>query len=462
MKKFLRTILLVIILFSPVLVSENKNHDLIFEVIKKIKELYVDKDKLNDKRIIYGAIKGIVSTLDPHSQFLEPEDLKSINEEIKGEFGGLGIEVGIQKGKLTIISPIEDTPAFRAGLKPGDHISAIEGKSTEGITIIEAVRKLRGKPGTKVTISIEREGMDEPFDVTITREIIKIHPVKWYVIKDEIGDIGYVKITSFNENTSKDLEKVLSLLKEKEIKFLILDLRNNPGGLLSSAVDVASQFIPRGKIIVSTIGRLEEFTNIEYSKGGIFSEELIPLAVIVNIGSASASEIVTGAIKDYKRGIIVGSKTFGKGSVQRIYSLSDGSALKLTIAYYYTPNRNLIHEKGIEPDVVVEKKKEGKAFSILLKNEAFIDFAKSYVKTHPDVSKKFEVNDEIFNKFLKMVEKFNIPNSLLEEDKGIIKKQIKYEILKEAKGKNVAEEVILREDEEVNEAIKILKKNTKH
>ena len=320
------------------------------EALHYIQSSYVEP--VDPKKMVYGAIKGMVGELDPHSTFLTPDMFKEMQVETKGEFGGLGIEITIKDNKLTVISPIEGTPAYKAGVKAGDVIIAINGESTEGITLMEAVKKLRGPKGTKVTITIVRRGLKKPMDITITRAIIKVKSVK-YRMEDPENKVGYIRIRAFQEKTDKDLEKALRSLEAQGVKALVLDLRNNPGGLLTQAVNVSDLFLPRGKLIVYTKGRTREDQMRFESQEKPILPPSVPMVVLVNAGSASASEIVAGALQDWHRAVIMGDRTFGKGSVQTIFPLSDGSALKLTTAEYYTPKGRSIQEEGIIPDVEV-------------------------------------------------------------------------------------------------------------
>jgi carboxyl-terminal processing protease len=318
------------------------------EVISVVESNYVEKVDVKD--LIYSAIRGMVSSLDPHSSFMTPEEYKEMQVDTKGEFGGLGIQISIKDGILTIIAPIEDTPAWRAGLKAGDKIVMIEGESTKDMTIEEAVSKMRGPKGTKITISVMREGWEKPKDFSIVRDIIKIKSVKSKVLDDSIG---YVKITQFQQRTASDLDKALGKLSDEGVTSLILDLRNNPGGLLNSAVDVSSAFLPKDKLVVYIQGRSGEKT--EYRTDGPETAfEEMPMVVLVNPGSASASEIVAGALKDWKRAVVMGEQTFGKGSVQTVVPLSDGSGLRITTAKYYTPKGTSIQSTGITPDIEVK------------------------------------------------------------------------------------------------------------
>jgi carboxyl-terminal processing protease len=318
------------------------------EVLSLIQSSYVED--VNVDNLIKGAITGMVLTLDPHSSYLTPDMLKQVEVETKGVFGGLGIEIGVKDGLLTVIAPIEDTPAARAGLQAGDKIVRIEKESTKNMTVMDAVKLLRGEPGTKVTITIVRESVPEPKTYTITRDIIKIKSVKSRSMED---GIGYIRLTQFQQDSHQEVNRALQgFLKEKGgMKGLILDLRNNPGGLLDQAVKVADEFIDSG-LIVYTDGRVEaQKTKYAAHKEGTYTG--FPIVVLVNAGSASASEIVAGALQDHGRAIIIGQRTFGKASVQTILPLEDGSALRLTTARYYTPNGRSIQAKGIEPDIVV-------------------------------------------------------------------------------------------------------------
>ncbi|HHN65455.1 MAG TPA: S41 family peptidase [Nitrospirae bacterium] len=334
--------------------SDYEQLKLFTEVLDIVQKNYVEEVKTKD--LIYGAIRGMMRSLDPHSGFMPPEAYKEMKIDTTGEFGGLGIQIAIKDGVLTVIAPIEDTPAWRAGLKAGDRIIKVDGEPTKDMSLFEAVNKMRGPKGTKVTLTIYRKGWKETKDFTIVRDIIKLKSVKYKLIDDRIG---YVKIKQFQQNTAADLEKALKDLDKKGIDSLILDLRNNPGGLLSSAIDVADQFLPPGKLVVYIKGRSGEKT--EYRTRGKRKHYNWSVIVLVNQGSASASEIVAGALKDWKRGVILGVTTFGKGSVQSVIPLSDGSGLRITTAKYYTPKGISIQNTGIEPDIVVElKPKDGK------------------------------------------------------------------------------------------------------
>ncbi|MBC8413161.1 S41 family peptidase [bacterium] len=317
------------------------------ESLSLVKNNYVEE--VDENELVYGAIKGMLTSLDPHSSFMPPETFKEMQIDTRGEFGGLGIQIGIKDRLLTIIAPIDDTPAFEAGIKAGDKIIKIEGDSTKDISLHDAVSKLRGKSGTPVTITILRKDVEKPMDITIIRAIIKLKSVKTRVIDETIG---YVKLTQFQEKSAEDMRKALEKLEAKGITALVLDLRNNPGGLLKGAVDITSQFLPPGKLVVYIKGRNGEQTEFNTSNGNKFYS--YPMIILVNEGSASASEIVAGAMQDWGDAVVLGNQTFGKGSVQTVIPLSDGSALRLTTARYYTPKGRSIQTTGITPDIVVK------------------------------------------------------------------------------------------------------------
>ncbi len=330
------------------------------EALSMVKKNYVEDVKAKD--LVYGAIRGMLSSLDPHSSFLNPEAYKEMQAETKGEFGGIGIQIGVKEGMLTVIAPIEDTPAYMAGIKAGDKIIKINNESTKDMSLHDAVSKMRGVPKTSVTITILREGWKETKDFTLVRELIKIKSVKSRLLEE---GIGYVKISQFQEQTAADLSTAMEKLMQEKMNSLVLDLRNNPGGLLNSAVSVTSDFLPPGKLVVYIKGKKGERT--EYNTGDERPNYDMPMIVLVNEGSASASEIVAGALKDWNRAVILGAKTFGKGSVQSVIPLSDGSGLRLTTAIYYTPKGTSIQATGIVPDIVVklEIKEKGKEHPVI-------------------------------------------------------------------------------------------------
>jgi carboxyl-terminal processing protease len=319
------------------------------EVFDMVKKNYVEE--VDSSALIQGAINGMIKSLDPHSTYMTPELYKELEVETQGRFGGIGIEITLLKDVLTVVSPIEDTPAFIAGIKSGDQIIKIDGKSTKDITIMEAVKKLRGAKDTKVTITIIRENMLRPKDFVLTRDIIQVKSVKNKTFDD---NIGYIRIASFHERTADDVRKALREIdkKVKPMKGLVLDLRNDPGGLLVQAIEVSDMFLKSG-IIVSTRGRTKNMETKAIAKND-GNEITCPIVVMVNEGTASAAEIVAGALQDNGRAVIIGTRTFGKASVQTVIPMDDGSALKLTTARYYTPKGRSIQAEGIKPDILVK------------------------------------------------------------------------------------------------------------
>ncbi len=348
------------------------------EVFGKIKADYVEE--VADKKLLTEALNGMLAGLDPHSTFLDEDHFKEMQQGTAGEFGGLGIEVGMEDGFVKVISPIEDTPAFKAGLQSGDLIIKLDDKSVKGMTLNDAVKLMRGKPGSTINVQILRKGKDTPFDVKITRAQIKSQSVKAKLIQE---DYGYLRVTQFQERTGEDVAKSINKLfaeNKKPLNGLILDMRNNPGGLLNAAVAVSAAFIPEGELVVYTEGRAKDSKMhltaipenfIRDPKGNNYISKLppeikkTPMVVLVNNGSASASEIVAGALQDHKRALIVGTKSFGKGSVQSILPMNNGTAIKLTTARYFTPKGRSIQAKGIDPDIIVED-----GFSGLMSREA--------------------------------------------------------------------------------------------
>ena len=336
------------------------------DVFARIKSDYVEP--VEDKKLINGAINGMLSDLDPHSSYLDAEGFKDLQVGTQGEFGGLGIEVGMEDGFVKVVSPIEDTPAFRAGIKTGDLIVKLDDTPVKGMSLNDAVKRMRGKPGAQITLTIARKGVDKPIVVTLTRAVIKIRSVKFKLLD---SDYGYVRVTQFQERTGELLTEALQKLykdNKEPLKGLILDLRNDPGGLLNGAVAVTTAFVKPDSLVVYTEGRSEDAkmrltasrehylrsTQADYLKNLPEGVKKVPMVVLVNGGSASASEIVAGALQDHKRAIIMGTQTFGKGSVQTILPLGNGTAIKLTTARYYTPNGRSIQAKGIVPDIVAE------------------------------------------------------------------------------------------------------------
>jgi carboxyl-terminal processing protease len=375
--------------------SDYESIELFTDVMAIIKKSYVEE--VDTKKLVYGAINGMLSSLDPHSSFMPPETYKEMKIDTKGAFGGLGIEITVKDGVLIVISPIEDTPAFKAGVKAGDMILKIDDKFTKDLNVNDAVKRMRGQKGTKVTLTIMREGFEKPKEFPLVRDVIQVKSIRSHLMD---GGYGYVRITQFQEKTDDDLSKALKTLKEEnkgELKGLVLDMRNDPGGLLDQAVKVADHFVPGGQMIVYTEGR-EKDSKMQFTakKGG--KEPNYPIVVVINGGSASASEIVAGALQDHKRAIILGTQSFGKGSVQTIIPLSDDSGLRLTTARYFTPKGRSIQAKGITPDITVEAielpKTNSKKDTLHLREKDLENHFESEDKTEsPDVKKDEKKNE---------------------------------------------------------------------
>lgn len=327
--------------------------DLFGDIFERVRSSYVKE--VDEQKLIEAAIEGMLTSLDPHSAYLPPQNFQDMREQTKGEFGGLGIEVTMENGFVKVVAPIDETPAAKAGLEAGDFVTHIDGESVLGLSLSEAVEKMRGPVGSDIIITISREGAEEPFDVTITRDVIKIRAVR---ARAE-GDVAVLRITTFNEQTYDNLETSIEKMKEEigedKIQGYIVDLRNNPGGLLTQAIAVSDAFLDKGEI-VSTRGRdLNEADRVNAKDGDLTDGK--PLVVLINEGSASASEIVAGALQDQRRAIILGAKSFGKGSVQTVMRLGDKGAMKLTTARYFTPSGRSIQALGIEPDILVEERR---------------------------------------------------------------------------------------------------------
>jgi carboxyl-terminal processing protease len=356
------------------------------EVFGRIKSDYVEP--VEDKKLITGAINGMLSSLDPHSAYLDADAFKDLQEGTHGEFGGLGIEVSMEDGLVKVISPIEDTPAYQAGIKSGDLIMKLDDELVKGMTLSDAVKRMRGKPGTKIVLAVLRKGESRPLTFTLTRAVIKVKSVKSKLVEP---DYGFVRITQFQERTGADLAAALETMtkeNKEDLKGLVLDLRNDPGGLLTAAVGVSAAFLPKDALVVYTEGRIEDSqmrlsaNPDDYLRGNGKDDYLkdlpayikeVPMVVLVNGGSASASEIVSGALQDHKRAVIMGTQTFGKGSVQTVLPLGNNTALKLTTARYYTPSGRSIQAKGIVPDIVVEDPATSKMDHAFRLREADLD-----------------------------------------------------------------------------------------
>ena len=414
------TLSVFVVFFSAISIAENSllktksqpvsnkkySADFLNEIVNKVKNEYVEEK--TDSQLIEAAASGILSSLDPHSSFLNEEDLKEINVHTKGEFGGIGIEISSEMSVTKVVSAIEDTPAFKAGINSGDYVIRVDDVSTQGLRIDEVVKKIRGKPNTSVKLTIYRKGETAPIEKTILRKIIKINPVKSNLFKD----VAYIKINSFSEKTTDAVIKEFANIQKKldktvSLRGLVLDLRNNPGGLLDQSAEVADLFLPKGAKIVSIKGR-DKTKIIEFIDDK--PETLLPnlpIAVLINEGSASASEIVAGALQDNKRAIIMGSKSFGKGSVQSLIPLqNNSSAIKITTSLYYTPSGRSIQASGIEPDIeleiaTIEKQKQNlpKDSEADLKGHIEVEINQNINKTAKNQDKKLlDSNLEIYQK----------------------------------------------------------------
>lgn len=330
------------------------NLELFSYVMERIRKDYVDGQNLTYQELIYGALKGMVNTLDPHSEFMEPEKFRDLQNDTQGAFGGLGVVISMRDGYVTVVAPMDESPGFKAGILSGDRITRIDGRNTERMSVDDAKKYLRGEPGSSVKLTVFRPETKEFKEFELKREEIHVDMVKDVNGKKEfpLGEnkIGYVRLVQFGEKTGDELTRALKKLKGQGMRGLILDLRWNPGGLLEQAVDVCEKFLPRGQLVVTTEGRNSAQDSRRVANGRGDMIEGVPMVILVNLGSASASEIVAGCLQDVKRAVILGEKTFGKGSVQSVLPLSNGAALRLTTAKYYTPSHKVIHEEGITPD----------------------------------------------------------------------------------------------------------------
>jgi carboxyl-terminal processing protease len=415
-----------------------------------IREKYVDEDKTNPKDLIYGAIQGMVNTLDPFSQFMPPEDYKEMQTETSGSFGGLGIEIGMKEEHLTVISPIEGTPADKAGIKAGDKIIKIGDEKTDLMSINDAVKRLRGQIGTPVTISILRVGLTEPFDVKIVRDSIKIESIHSYLLP---GAIGYVRVSEFIDNTTDDfVAAVKALEKQKPLKGLIVDLRNDPGGLLNEAVGVSNYFGHPGDTIVSTKGRSENQNQLFTAKDDDKFDKHLPVVAMINEGSASGAEIVAGALKDWKRAVLIGSKSFGKGSVQTILPLdnSDGAALRLTMAKYYTPSGVCIHGIGIDPDLNLKEHDATESTIKVYSQQLAEKYAKQLVAGGLDVEPGMTISPETMAGFYDFCVKNDkkIEKGDLKKDEQYLKTSLRVELVRAKFGeKDARQEAVLADNQ---------------
>jgi carboxyl-terminal processing protease len=465
-------------------------------VLNRVGSEYVEEVDLVD--LVYSGIRGMVSTLDPHSQFLDQTDYGNLMTGTRGSFEGLGIEIAIRDEVLTVVSPLEGTPAYRMGIRGGDQIIRIEGESTAGITTSGAVDKLRGPRGTQVTITIAREGEDKPFDVTITRDVIKLKSVPYSFMFED--GIGYIRVSQFSEDTTQELEEALDELSGQGMEALILDLRTNPGGLLTQAVSVSDKFLERGDLIVSTRGRKNAQNQSYFARQG--SPQDYEIVALVNGSSASASEIVAGAIQDHDRGLVIGTRSFGKGSVQTVTQVGNGCALKLTTAKYYTPSGRCIHRDnwdeedpavvaqadgaepepeeteveeqevfhteqgrevygggGITPDMTVEPKRLADLPLLLERRTYFFTYATTWVSEHGTDSEIPEVTDRMVSEFrdFLLAEEVEFEAADFDAEEEYIRRAIKREIADRLKGHEAAAQVAIVADVQVQAAVDLLR-----
>ncbi len=417
---------------------------------------YVDEDKIKGDLLFHGAIKGMISTLDVHSHFMDLDQFNELQTETSGVFGGIGVEITLRSDILTIVAPIEKSPAWQQGIRSGDRIIKIEGELTKGKTVDDAIKKIRGPKGTKVRLSIAHEGEDQLVEVEIIRDNIKIQSVDSYILSD---NFGYIRLRNFIESSGRDIGAALEKLEKAAVRGVILDLRGNPGGLLDVSVDIADRFLSGDKLIVYTQGRISSMNRKYASTGGGTFGEKVPMIVLVNKGSASASEIVTGALQDNKRAVVMGTQSFGKASVQSIFRLSDGSGLRLTTAYYYTPLGRKIHEKGITPDIISEDKFPGDQVWRLNYFEHFTNYAKKYIKANPSADEKVKVDDKMADDMIKDAKAagFVISDLEIEKNRAFIRSFIRAEIIKALKGDQESERARVEDDETIKRALDIFK-----
>ncbi len=466
--------------------------DLFNDALAKVEMTYVDD--VDIKELMYGAIRGMLSTLDPYSVFFDEEAYKSFRVTTEGEFGGLGIQITVRDGVLTVVSPIEGSPAYDLGIRSGDRIVRIEGESTRGITADGAIEKLRGEPGTKVNITISREGVEDLLDYTVTRDIIKINSVPYaFMMNDRVG---YVRVSRFSRETADELTAKLDELEGAGMKELVLDLRSNPGGLLSQAVDVSDIFLDTGELVVSTKGRVDQQNQSYYARTPARYDREFPIVVLVNGGSASASEILAGAIQDWDRGLVAGTTTFGKGSVQTLMQLrplTKDCAMKITTAKWYMASGRAIEKPerwdeeqvaeqdatekhdlpqyrtaagrvvygggGVTPDIVIEPVLRSDFVVDLERREEFFEFAIEYVAAHgapPD----FEVTDDVWNAFIDFLHEdgFEFEMDELDANRKDVELAIRRDLARHVAGREEAYVIATEGDEQLNATVDYLGK----
>jgi len=466
--------------------------DLFTDALDKVERGYVDE--VDTKEVMYGAIRGMLETLDPYSMFLDEDEFRDFQVTTEGEFGGLGIQITVRDGVLTVVSPVEGTPAFDLGIQSGDRIVGIEGESTHGITVDGAIKKLRGEPGTKVDITIRREGVEELLDYTVTRDIIKIDSVPYSFMMD--GDVGYVRVARFSRTSADELNEKLDELEAQGMKSLVIDLRSNPGGLLTQAVDVSDIFLDTGELIVSTRGRMQGQEQTFHARTPARFDRDFPMVVLVNGGSASASEILAGAIQDWDRGIVVGTTSFGKGSVQtlmRLRPLTKECAMKLTTAKWYMASGRAIEKPerwageqdvadagdegaeeteesrpeyrtaagrlvygggGVTPDIEIEPRLRPDVVVDLERREEFFEFAIEYAAAHDLPDGRIEVTDAMWSEFVSFLERdsFEYEAEQLDEHREDVELAIRRDMTRRLRSREEAYVVAIEGDSQVREA----------
>jgi len=475
--------------------SENtfRSFSQFMDIVAKVRDNYVeevDVDKLVD-----DALRGMLYSLDPHSQYLTASDYTSLKIDTQGSYGGLGIVIGVRDGYLTVVSPMEGTPASRMGIRSLDRVVAIDGQTTDGMTLDDAVSRMRGPKGTQVTLSIFREGVDKPLDFTLTREVIQVKSIPYAFVTPD--SIGFVRISHFSETTDANLEKALKDIEAKHIRGLVADLRRNPGGLLTEGISVSESFVPKGDLIVSTRGRVP-VQNANYYSNAPRVHDGYPIVVLVDGGSASASEIVAGALQDLDLAVLVGERTFGKGSVQSVFPMKDGAALKLTTAKYFTPSGRCIHAEpkrtpirsagdikigkeaeekrpefktamgrivygggGITPDIVVTLPKLTTISENLERNLIFYKFTSAYREKHKDLkAENFKVTPALVGEFKRYLKdkSFEYQEKDFEADRAYIERAITREIVSQLAGEEAAFKIYIQGDPQVQKAFDLLRK----
>ena len=458
------------------------NLQLLTDIIYKIERNYISEVDTED--LIYGAIDGMIGTLDPHTHFFTADEFRQFQESTKGEFGGLGIQISSQGDYIVVISPIEGTPAYQMGIQSGDKIIKVDGVSIKGWKIDKAIRKMKGKKGTKVTLTIIRKGVKDPLDFTITRDIIKVPPIS-YAFKMDNG-IGYIRIDQFSASTGQELEDALNKLESQGIRGLLVDLRNNPGGLLDQAVRTVDSFLGKDRLVVSTRGRIPR-ANTQYFTECDDYHSGYPIIVLISKWSASASEIFAGSMQDWDRALIVGETSFGKGSVQQLFPLSNGAGIKITTAKYYIKSGRCINKDrkkgeedlseeekkehvyytvkgrkvygggGITPDIKIEQRKLNKLASELRTKRVFFNYAVDYYSKHPNISKDFQVSDKLYNDFINFVKRdsIEIQNAQLDSISTWVRHQLQGQIIDKAYGREDAYKIYIKDDVQLQKALAI-------